>query len=330
MPPLSPDAGDLEPHQPRTLETEQRAPWERFQGAIRTQRDRFAERQERINERSGRNLLFATIVGLVAAAVGLTCLLLAKEAFVGLVLLVVAFAVYELSSAMRTVGYTVPRIPSVAIAVLAIPAVYIGGPLWMWIVLAVGTALLAVWRLISGPARSVREGAPNADKSVIEDFFAAAFVQLYVTFLATFTVMLVAQPRGEWWVLGFIMPVVAIDTGAWASGIKFGRRKLAPRISGGKTWEGLAGGALAGITVSILVSIYLLEMPWWLGVWIGIALVFTATMGDLFESMIKRDLGIKDMSDWLPGHGGLLDRLDSLMPSGAAMFAIHVIVTIGI
>jgi len=143
--------------------------------------------------------------------------------------------------------------------------------------------------------------------------------------LASFSVLLVAQPDGQWWTLAFLVLVMLVDTGAYVSGLSFGRHLMAPRISPKKTWEGFAGAAAVGLLGGVLLAIFMLREPWWVGLIFGAIIVVTATIGDLAESMIKRDLGVKDMSSWLPGHGGLLDRLDSILPSAAATYAMYLI-----
>ena len=110
-----------------------------------------------------------------------------------------------------------------------------------------------------------------------------------------------------------IICVVASDTGAYAVGSLLGRHKLAPHISPGKTWEGLAGGVAVTTVVAVLSAVYLLDAPWWVGILLGILVSLAATVGDLVESLLKRDAGLKDMSNFLPGHGGVMDRLDSML-----------------
>jgi phosphatidate cytidylyltransferase len=100
---------------------------------------------------------------------------------------------------------------------------------------------------------------------------------------------------------------------------------MAPTISPKKTWEGLAGAAAACLVAGVLLAVFMLGAPWWFGLVFGAVMLVTATFGDLAESLIKRDLGIKDMSSWLPGHGGFLDRLDSILPSAAAAYALYLI-----
>jgi len=119
-------------------------------------------------------------------------------------------------------------------------------------------------------------------------------------------------------VLCWLIVVVCSDTGGYAAGVLFGKHPMAPSISPKKSWEGFAGSMLAGAIGGTLSVMLLLHAHWWVGLPYGLALVVCATGGDLVESLIKRDLGIKDMGNLLPGHGGLMDRLDSLLPTAVA------------
>jgi phosphatidate cytidylyltransferase len=139
-------------------------------------------------------------------------------------------------------------------------------------------------------------------------------------------VLLAALPRGPLWVIGFILVVVAVDTGAYATGLNLGKHPMAPRISPKKTWEGFAGSVGSSIVMGILVAWLMLGLPWWAGIVLGVLISGSATLGDLTESMIKRDLGIKDISSFLPGHGGLLDRIDSILPSAAIAYLLYLVV----
>ncbi|MDO5051806.1 MAG: phosphatidate cytidylyltransferase [Pseudoclavibacter sp.] len=281
--------------------------------------ERIRERNEAVNRRSGRNLFGAIAVGVLLGAVVLASLVFVKQLFLLVGLGFAGFLVVELSTAMRQAGRQVPRAPSLAVVLLVLPAAYFLGPGAQWTALIAGVLVVSAWRvaeaLLSRPRARGRE--------VRRDLAAASFVQIYVTFLGSFTVMLVAQERGEWWAIGFLLITVCIDTGAYVFGLNFGRHKLAPRISPGKTWEGLGGALLTAVVVAVPVSLWLFHQPWWFAFVAGPLLVLTATAGDLTESMIKRDLGIKDMSDWLPGHGGFFDRVDSILPSGAMAFALY-------
>ncbi|MFF2276604.1 phosphatidate cytidylyltransferase [Agromyces sp. NPDC058126] len=275
----------------------------------------FDVAQEKINARTGRNLLVAILIGLVFGGAVLLSLLVVKELFMLLAVVIAGFASYELAQALRKADYRVPRIPTVVVAVAAVPVAYYGGAGAQLIAVLGGIAVVTIWRL-------VEQGLPGrtTGRALVRDLSAGAFVQGYVTFLATFAVVLTAADGGELWTLAFIMAAVAADTGAYAFGLMFGKHKMAPVISPKKTWEGFAGGAATSVVAGLLISLFLLGNTWWFGLLFGAAIFLSATLGDLVESLIKRDIGIKDMSSWLPGHGGFLDRLDSILPSAAVAF----------
>jgi phosphatidate cytidylyltransferase len=286
---------------------------ERQFGASKAQ---FDEAQEKIKARTGRNLIVATLIGLAFGAALLLSLLVIKELFLVFAVLIAGFASYELTQALRKGGYHVPRIPTVAVAVLAVPVAYYGGAGGQLLAVLAGILIVTVWRLCEQAVSRLRR--PGV--SLARDLAAGAFVQGYVTFLATFAVVLTAAEGGQWWTLAFIITAVAADTGAYAFGLMFGKHKMAPIISPKKTWEGFAGGAAMSLVAGVLLSTLMLGNTWWFGLIFGAAIFLSATLGDLVESLIKRDIGIKDMSSWLPGHGGFLDRLDSILPSAAVAF----------
>lgn len=147
----------------------------------------------------------------------------------------------------------------------------------------------------------------------IRDVAASALLIAYIPMLGMFVPLLMGAPMGKWRVLTVIAIVVAADTGAYAVGSLLGRHKLAPDISPGKTWEGLAGGVVVSTLMAVAAVHLLLAGPWWVGIPLGILVSLAATIGDLVESLIKRDAGLKDMSNFLPGHGGVMDRLDSML-----------------
>lgn len=278
----------------------------------------FDAANEKIEAKAGRNLFAAVGIGLALGGAMLLSLILVKELFVLFAAFLAAFTAFELASALRFAGRNVPRIPTVIAAVAAMPAAFYLGSDGKWLVMLAGVAFVALWRV----AELVRPSHRTSAKQLWGDIAAGTFIQVYVPFLAGFAVLLTAQPGGEWWTLAFLLTVISIDIGAYASGVMFGKHKMAPRISPKKTWEGFAGSVLAALVAGVLLSIFMLGKPWWLGVIFGLTMVFTATIGDLTESLIKRDLGIKDISTWLPGHGGFLDRLDSILPSAAAAFVL--------
>jgi phosphatidate cytidylyltransferase len=130
-------------------------------------------------------------------------------------------------------------------------------------------------------------------------------------------VLLAVPDDGARRVVTFIATVVCSDVGGYAAGAALGRHPMAPTVSPAKSWEGFAGSTIACVLGGTALLTLLFDTPWWQGALFGLAIVVTATLGDLGESMIKRDLGIKDMGSLLPGHGGLMDRLDSLLPAAA-------------
>lgn len=274
-------------------------------------RDQIDQANEKIKERTGRDLVLAILIGLAFGAALLGSLLFIKALFVPFALAAALLGVYELSRALRASGRRIDVVPQLIAATLLVLSAYFAEMWLCWVVLFLSVAFVVVWRLIAQMA--TKDGRTYGD--VLADAVIGGFVQIYVPFLAGIALILLNQEGGQWWVLSFIAIAVSADTGAYAAGLAFGRHPMAPRISPKKTWEGFAGAVVASLTVGVLLALFLLDLPWWGGVIFGAAILLSATLGDLGESMLKRDLGIKDMSSWLPGHGGLLDRLDSILPS---------------
>lgn len=293
-----------------------------FERQVLARKAQLDATNERIAARTGRNLILATLIGLVAGALLVVSLIFIKELFLVFGAAMIGFAAFELTQAFRGAGRRVPRTPSLIASLAVVPATFwfhAGGQL---VALASGIVLVVVWRLVE---EAVLPAKRAGGVSLSRDLAWSVLVQMYVTLLGSFAILLLAENGGEWWVLGFLIVVVAVDTGAYASGLSFGRHPMAPTISPKKTWEGFAGAAVAAIVAGVLVSLFMIHQPWWFGVIFGVVALLTATAGDLSESLIKRDLGIKDMSSWLPGHGGFLDRLDSILPSAAATYVLFLI-----
>ena len=288
---------------------------------VQARRAQLDATTERIQARTGRNLILAILIGLAFGAVLLVSLIFIKEIFMVVAAASAAFAAFELTQALRTAGYDIPRIPTIVSAVAIVPAVYFWQENGQLISIASGILLCWIWRLIL----AVVPRRVAATRGLRRDLGAITMIQVYVVFLASFAILLLEKPGGQWWTLAFIILVVATDTGAYASGLLFGKHPMAPTISPKKTWEGFAGAAVAGLVAGVILSIFMLQQPWWFGLIFGVVMLLTATLGDLTESLIKRDIGVKDMSSWLPGHGGFLDRLDSILPSAVAAFALFLI-----
>ncbi len=293
-----------------------------FEAQLRQRKADFGARNEALTARTGRNLPAAIGIALAFAVVMLGTLLLWPPSFMVVAAFLLGIGVYELTSAMRFAGRDVPRIPSVAVAIAIVPAAFLLGQVAALFTLLGGIVLISVWRLLEVAVARQKPPAGN----VARDLTNGLFVQAYISLLGACVVLLSAQPAGNLWVIGFILVVVAVDTGAYATGLNLGKHPMAPRISPKKTWEGFAGSVAASIVVGILVTVFMLGLPWWTGVLLGVLISGSATLGDLTESMIKRDLGIKDISSFLPGHGGLLDRIDSILPSAAVAYVLYLVV----
>jgi len=282
-----------------------------FEDHVSHARGQFEQANERIKQRTGRDLLVAILIGVAFGGVLLASLLFIKELFIPIAVAVALLGTYELSRALRAGGRRVDVVPQLIAAFVVVLTGYFGA-LWLsWVVLFAATAFVAVWRMVA--QMIAKDGRTYG--AVLADVTVGAFVQVYVPFLTSVALMLLSREHGEWWVLSFIVVAVVADTAAYASGLAFGKHPMAPRISPKKTWEGFGGAVLGSLVAGVLLAMFLLQLPWWCGLVLGITILLSATLGDLGESMLKRDLGIKDMSSWLPGHGGLLDRLDSILPS---------------
>lgn len=300
-----------------------RAARSELQDQVAHARAEFEEVNERIKERTGRDLIVAILIGLAIGAALIASLIFVKWLFVLFALGATLLGIFEFTRALSASGRRVDLVPQlVAGAVIVLTGFFLD--LWLhWVALFVAVALVLVWRLVA--QMIVADGRTYGD--VLSDVLVGGFVQLYVPFLASMTVVLLRQDGGEWWVLAFIIVAVAADTGAYAAGVSFGKHPMAPRISPNKTWEGFGGAVVVALLAGVLLALFMLGLPWWTGLIIGAVIMVTATIGDLGESMIKRDLGIKDMSSWLPGHGGVLDRLDSILPSAVAALALFYLLT---
>jgi phosphatidate cytidylyltransferase len=298
-------------------------PFDDIEHRVEEARAQFDEANAKINARTGRNLLAAIGIGLTLGGLFLVSLILVKWLFMILAAVLIGLTVFELASALRYAGRDVPRVASTVLAVATVPVAFFFGVEGLWLALLAAVVIISLWRL----GEQLRPSHRAGPSGLLGDIGAGAFVQVYVTFMAGLYVVLVGLDGGEWWTLASIVIVVVTDIGAYASGLAFGKHKLAPTISPGKTWEGFAGSIVVAVVAGILLGWLMLGQPWWVGLVMGVLLALVGTMGDLTESLIKRDLGVKDISTWLPGHGGFLDRLDSILPSAAVAYVIYLVVT---
>lgn len=296
-----------------------RAARSEFESQIDRARADFEQVNDRINERTGRNLLMAILIGVGVGAVVLASLLFIKWLFLIFAIPVCLLGIFEFTRALQTAGRRVDLVPQLVAGGIIVLAGFFLGHWTHFVITFACVAALIIWRILAQMV--ARDGRRYGD--VLSDVLVTAFVPIYVSFLASLTLVLLRQDQGQWWLLGMIAAAVAADTGAYASGLAFGSHPMAPRISPKKTWEGFAGGAALTVVVAVVYGLFVLHIPWWAGAIFGLVILGCATVGDLGESMIKRDLGIKDMSSWLPGHGGVLDRLDSILPSAAGALAMY-------
>ncbi|MFD1532964.1 phosphatidate cytidylyltransferase [Pseudonocardia aurantiaca] len=269
----------------------------------------------RRQSRAGRDLVAAISVGVAMAAVILASLLVDRYFFICVLSVSTLVATWELAGALRR-GADI-KVP--------LGVLLVGGQAMVWLAWPFGTGGLAI--AFAGTALAVllwrmRAGAAHYVRDVTAGLFAAAYVPLF----CSFATLMVVEPDGLGRVLTFLICGVASDVGGYAAGVLLGRHPMAPTISPKKSWEGFGGSQIAGMLAGALSVYLLLGGAWWAGAITGAVLVVCATLGDLIESMVKRDLGIKDMGNLLPGHGGLLDRMDSLLPTAVVAWALLSIV----
>ena len=265
--------------------------------------------------RAGRDLRAAILVGVGLGAVIILSLLTVRQTFIGIVAAAAAVSTWELAQAFKKGGINVALWPAL-----------IGGQAMIWLswplersgmmtAFVITVLVCMIWRFRGG------------SDGYLRDLSASVFMVAYVPLFASFAAMLVVPEDGAGRAFAFLIGVVLSDVGGYAAGVFLGKHPMAPTISPKKSWDGFAGSLIAGMAGGAITVTTFLDGQWWQGVLFGAALVVTATAGDLVESLIKRDLGIKDMGNLLPGHGGLMDRMDSLLPSAVASWLmLHLLV----
>lgn len=254
-----------------------------------------------VNGRAGRNLPAAIAVGLTLGAVVLASLFVWRPAFLAVLVLAIGVGTWEMVRAVRPSGCRPPMIPLLAGGPVMAGLAWYGGAEALTLGMLATVLAIMVWRIADGPAGYQRDTA------------AAVLIAVYVPFLASFAALLVRPADGDLRVLCTLAGVVLSDTGGYAFGVFLGKHPMAPSVSPKKSWEGLVGSLLAAGVGGALLLFYLLHVSWWYGAVFGLAVAAASVLGDLAESMLKRDLGIKDMGNLLPGHGGLMERLDSIL-----------------
>ena len=277
--------------------------------------------EHRIKPRNsaGRDLKSAIGVGVGLGAVVLLAIFVIPGGWYPLVALAAAAATWEVHSRLKEHGY-----------VVSLPTVLVGGQVMLW-----SSLFFGVEGLIAGFVTSVLalmfgrlfyHGRHSAPQNYLRDAAIGVFVLTWIPLFASFAAML-SQISGEavsgrYYIVTFMLCVIASDTGGYITGVLFGKNPMAPAVSPKKSWEGFAGSVLFGAVTGALCEHFLIHGDWWSGVILGLCLVVCATLGDLVESQFKRELGIKDMSNILPGHGGVMDRLDGMLPSAMVTWLI--------
>ena len=261
--------------------------------------------------RAGRNLPAAMAVGFGLGTYVVLTLVFWRFGFVLLIAAGLALASIELHNALRRLGMYPAVVPIVVGSVAIAIGSYLAGR-QSPVVFSTTSVLLAALALtvVASLVWRMRGGADG----FVRDTAASMLVIAYVPLLGSFAALILAAPQdGVARMILFLLVVAMNDTGGYVAGVLFGKHPMAPRISPKKSWEGFVGSLVFGVVSAVLMAVYGLEAPVWVGVLLGVCLVVVGTCGDLVESLIKRDLGIKDMSSFLPGHGGVMDRLDSLL-----------------
>ncbi|AWB84245.1 phosphatidate cytidylyltransferase [Corynebacterium liangguodongii] len=266
---------------------------------------------------AGRNLREAITTGVVLGALVIVALIIGPWAWYPLVATAVGLGMWEVLTRLREAGYAQPRTLLVIL-----------GQVIVWASLpynsggALGGFAFAV--LVLMYYRLFHRGKDKTPANYLRDTSVGIFVLVWIPLFGAFAAMISTideggQP-GSLFILTFMLCVVASDIGGYVAGVMFGTHPMAPAVSPNKSWEGFAGSILFGAIAGALSVSLLISGPWWVGLALGVALVICATMGDLVESQFKRELGIKDMSALLPGHGGIMDRLDGMLPAASATY----------
>lgn len=275
----------------------------------------------RKGSRAGRDLPAAIAVGAAIGGLLIATLVFAPRFWVLIVAIAIFVASHEVVRRLREAGYVIPVIPLLA-----------GGQLTIWLTWPYRAAgalagfgamvvLCMIWRLfMTDPGR--RASGAGSASNYLRDASATIFLAAWVPLFASFGAMLVYAHDGAGRVFCLMIAVVASDVAGYTVGVLWGKHPMVPAISPKKSWEGFVGSLVFGVTATTVTATFLAGKAPWVGALLGVVLVLTCTLGDLVESQVKRDLGIKDMGRLLPGHGGLMDRLDGVLPAAVAAWIV--------
>ena len=270
--------------------------------------DDFHSLNSAINARAGRKLGPSILVSLAILAVVFLTISFAPPLFAIFAWIAILLAGRELTKAYKAGGIELP-VNAISVAItLLLAAAWFGRVSGLAVAIAIAIPCVLVYMLLRDPKDFVRKST------------AAAFAIFYLAFLGGFILLLAHDKEGLARIFTLVVLVSCNDTFAYIFGVLIGKHPLAPAISPKKTWEGLVGSIIATTIGSALVFQFALDHTWWIGAGIGLVAVVTSTCGDLIESAVKRDLAIKDMGTILPGHGGILDRIDSVLFTGPAVW----------
>ena len=267
--------------------------------------------------RAGRNLPAAIGSAVVLLGTAAATLFIWKTAFIVLVVAIMVIAIWELRRGLMAKDLDLPEQPLMLGGALMIIVAYVWGADALVAVTAVTALTVMLWLLHRGIEGYVRTAS------------ASVFTLIYLPFLGSFVALMLREggtfdqtgvDAGVKGIIAFVLVTIASDIGGYIAGVLFGKHPMAPVISPKKSWEGFAGSAIVTIAVGIAVVVRLLDGDWYVGIALGAIAVVMAVLGDLVESVIKRDLGVKDMSQIIPGHGGIMDRLDSLLATIAPIW----------
>lgn len=264
-------------------------------------------------QRAGRDLRAAIAVGLIIGAAFIASLVFDPVYFVFVAAIAAGAALWEFATALHRTGIAVPRVPLVVGGALVVIATYFGGQEAQWLTFALAAGAVLLWCVMD------RSPSPIVQASL------GVFALGYIGLLASFATLMVAHFESSHQVIVFLAMVVANDVGGYTLGVLIGRHPIAPSVSPKKSWEGFLGSAVLAVAVGIWLIMWLLDGPFWTGIVFGVVIAVIATLGDFSESMLKRDLDLKDMGSLLPGHGGVMDRLDSILPAAPIAYLLFLV-----
>ncbi|MBP3087854.1 phosphatidate cytidylyltransferase [Corynebacterium sp. sy017] len=273
---------------------------------------------------AGRNLKAAISVGIGLGLLVFIAIFIVPFGWYPFVAVILAAATWEVHTRLRERSYVLPKWLLLA-----------AGQLMIWLSLFFGAKGLvsayALSVLCLMFSRLFHHGSSAAPKNYLRDTAIGVFVLTWIPLFGSFAAMLslfnTDRASGSHFIVTFMLCVIASDTGGYIAGVMFGAHPMAPAVSPKKSWEGFIGSIIAGIFTGALSVSLLLHYNWWWGILLGGGLVICATLGDLVESQFKRELGIKDMSNLLPGHGGIMDRLDGMLPSAMVTWLLLSLIT---